>query len=94
MTLVLKFLVHYIDYNEEFKDSSDRPHPLESPKEKYFWGLLKGREFSQHNVTIRRVEGRGRSAFAAKSFQPGDFVCGVVHKKKKTKDDREMPSWV
>jgi len=74
--------------NEGFKDDSETPHPLATPKEKYLWGLLKGRNFSRRNVDIKSVDGRGRSAFAAKPFKAGDFVCeyrGVV--RKKTSDD-------
>ena len=70
--------------NEGFKDDSDQPHVLATPKERYLWGLLKGRDFSRRNVTVKHVDGRGRSAFAAKAFNPGDFVCeypGVVRKK-------------
>lgn len=76
--------------NEGFEDHTDTPHPLATPKEKYLWGFLKGTEFSRNNVTIRPVKGRGRSAFAAKSFNAGDFVCeyrGVVRKKEKGKPD-------
>ena len=59
-------------------------HLLATAKEKYLWGLLKGRDFSRRNVIVKNMEGRGRSAFAAKSFNAGDFVCeycGVVRKK-------------
>ena len=45
---------------------------------------MKGTRYSRDNVHIDEVEGRGRSAFAAKSFNAGDFVCeykGVVRKK-------------
>ena len=71
-----------------------------TPREKYLWGLLKGTQFSRKNVTIKEVTGRGRSAFAAKSFKAGDFVCeyqGVVQQKKKSDKDWEtsvMSSWV
>jgi len=74
--------------SEGFKDDSDTPHSLANPKEKYMWGLLKGPHFSCRNVDIRSVGGRGRSAFAVKSFNVGGFVCecrGVV--RKKTSDD-------
>ena len=37
--------------------------------------MLKGKAFSRRNVTCREVEGRGRSAFANKTFHPGQFVC-------------------
>ena len=58
-----------------FQDFSDIPHPLATPREKYLWGLLKGPEFSRKNVELRVVPGRGRSAFAARQFKGGDFVC-------------------
>ena len=57
---------------------------MATPKEKYFWGLLKGQNYSRSNVIVMEVPGRGRSAFAAKPFTAGDFVCnygGVVRKK-------------
>ena len=34
-----------------------------------------GPEFSRKNVELRVVPGRGRSAFAARQFKGGDFVC-------------------
>ena len=47
---------------------------------------------------MSQVKGRGQSAFAAKHFNPGDFICdygGVVRKKlKRTEVKREMPPWV
>ena len=47
---------------------------------------------------MKEVPGRGHSAFAAKNFRSGDFVCdygGVVRKKwHRTGKMREMPSWV
>ena len=48
---------------------------LATPAEKYLHGLLMGRDHSRSNVTIKEVEGRGRSAFANKNFSAGDFVC-------------------
>lgn len=46
---------------------------------------MKGEEYSRENVIVEEVEGRGRSAFAARAFSAGDFVCeyrGVVRQKK------------
>ena len=60
------------DY-EEFEDISDSPNPLATPREKYLWGLLKGKRYARANIKIKEVKGRGRSAFAAKNFKPGDF---------------------
>lgn len=57
---------------------------MATPKEKYLWGLLKKKEYSRSNVIVKEVEGRGRSAFAAREFRAGDFICdyrGVVRKK-------------
>ena len=56
-------------------DEDDRQNPLALPREKYLWGLLKGKKYSRANVSIAEVQGRGRSAFAAKDFAAGDFVC-------------------
>ena len=52
------------------------------------WGLLKGKRYARANVTVQEVKGRGRSAFAAKHFNPGDFICdyGRVVRKKAKKD--------
>ena len=48
---------------------------LATPAEKYLHRLLMGRDYSRSNVTIKEVEGIGRSAFANKNFSAGDFVC-------------------
>lgn len=72
--------------HEGFEDCNDTPHPLATTKEKYLWGLLKGSQFSRDNVIVKEVAGRGRSAFAARSFNAGDFVCeykGLVRHKEK-----------
>ena len=69
--------------DRRFYDTTDNPNPLANPKERYLWGLLKGKEYSRANVTVKEVPGRGHSAFAAKNFRSGDFVCdygGVVRK--------------
>ena len=45
---------------------------------------MKGKEYSRANVIIKDTQDRGRSAFAARPFKDGDFVCdygGVVRKK-------------
>ena len=66
---------------EDLSDSSDdNQHDrqllsLATPAEKYQRGLLMGKRHSRRNVDIREVEGRGRSAFASKNFEEGDFVC-------------------
>ena len=70
--------------NEGFSDPSNSPNPIATTKEKYFWGLMKGKDYARSNVTVKEVKGRGRSAFAARSFKAGDFVCdygGMVRKK-------------
>lgn len=46
-----------------------------TPAERYLWGLQRGKQLSRSNVLVANVKGRGRSAFAAKNFCPGDFVC-------------------
>ena len=38
-------------------------------------GLLKGPALSRRNVDVGYVHGRGRTAYAAKHFHAGDFVC-------------------
>ena len=48
---------------------------LATPAEKYLHRLLMSRDYSRSNVTIKEVEGIGRSAFANKNFSAGDFVC-------------------
>ena len=60
---------------EGMSDEDSRPNPLALPCEKYLWGLLKGKEYSRGNVIVAEVKGRGRSAFAARDFSAGDFVC-------------------
>ena len=60
---------------EGMTDSDSPSAPYATSKEKYLNGLLKGPALSRRNVKIGYVKGRGRSAFAAKSFDPGDFVC-------------------
>ena len=47
-----------------------------NPYEKYLHGLLKGKNFSRKHVDVKICKnGIGRSAFAAKEFKAGDFVC-------------------
>ena len=60
---------------EGLPDSDGEQQPLATPAEKYFHGLLKGRQFSRSNVNIIEVPGRGRGAVAARDFRAGDFVC-------------------
>ena len=73
------------DYdNEGFADPNNAPNPIATTKEKYLWGLLKGKEYSRANVIVKETQDRGRSAFAARQFKDGDFVCdygGLVRKK-------------
>ena len=69
---------------EGFCDPTDTPNPLATTREKYLWGLMKGKNYARANIIVKEVQGRGRSAFAAKDFRGGDFVCdygGVVRKK-------------
>ena len=68
-------------------DSDGEQNPLANPAERYFHGLLQGKAFSRSNVNIVEVPGRGRSAFAAKTFRAGDYVCeyaACVKPKKKS----------
>ena len=60
---------------EGMSDEDSRPNSLALPYEKYLWGLLKGKAYSQANIIIVEVKGRGRSAFAARDFSAGDFIC-------------------
>ena len=100
--MFIKFIPFSPDTNESnhegFEDVSNSPNPLATPKEKYLWGLLKGKRYARENIAIKEVKGRGWSAFAAKNFKCGDFICdysGVVRKKlKRTWVKREMPPWV
>ena len=43
--------------------------------ERYLNGLMNAKKRSRKNVKVAYVRGRGRSAFAARNFTPGDFVC-------------------
>ena len=63
------------DQREALSDEDDTPHPLSHPCERYLWGIMKGKRYSRDNVSIAEVDGRGRSAFAARAFNAGDFVC-------------------
>ena len=60
---------------EGMSDEESRPNPLALPCEKYLWGLLNGKAYSRANVIIAEVKGRWGSAFAARDFSAGDFVC-------------------
>ena len=80
------------DDDLELDDSSgdSSPVPYATCKEKYLKGLLHGKKLSRRNVTIAFVAGRGRSAFASKTFNPGDFICeyeAVVRRKKDQEAD-------
>ena len=65
--------------------SSDSPTmPYATAMEKYLNGLMNAKKRSRRNVKVAYVSGRGRSAFAAKNFNPGDFICeyaAIVRKK-------------
>jgi len=78
-------------------DSDSSPVPYATAKERYLNGLLKGPALSRRNVCIGYVDGRGRSAFAVKDFQPGDFVSmvqceGSTRKEKLTRGKNEILS--
>lgn len=60
---------------EGLSDSGDEQNLLATPAERYFHGLLKGKQFSRANINIITVPGRGRGAAAAKNFNCGDFIC-------------------
>ena len=65
------------DNTEGFDDPSNSPCPIATPKEKYFWGQLRGKSYDRGNVIVKNVEGRGcsSSAFAANPFMAGDYIC-------------------
>ena len=67
------------------ENSDSLPAPYATTKEKYLNGLMKGPALSRCNIQIGYIQGRGRTAYAAKSFNPGDFVCkyGAVRRVKK-----------
>jgi len=71
---------------EDMTDSDSSPAPYATTKEKYLNGLLKGPALSRRNVHIGYVVGRGRTAYAAKKFNAGDFVCeyGAVRRVKES----------
>lgn len=84
MTVAITAGIDSDDNTEGFDDPSNSPSLLATPKEKYLWGLLKGKSYDRSNVIVKNVEGRGRSAFAAKPFMAGDYICaygGTVRKK-------------
>ena len=91
MKLAHRFICIHTEYDTEgFDDPSNTPNTIATPKEKYLWGLLKGRDYGRSNVNIKIVEERGRSGFAAKAFKAGDFVCqygGTVRRKPKGGND-------
>ena len=60
---------------EEMTDSDSSPAPYATTKEKYLNGLLKGPALSRRHVDIGYVQGSQRTAYAAKDFYAGDFVC-------------------
>ena len=69
-----------------------RAGELATPRECYLWELLKGKGYLKSNVTITMVEGHGRSAFAARFFKPGQFVCkyaSIVRKATNPDNDNE-----
>ena len=69
--------------NEGFSDPSNSPNPIATTKEKYFWGLMKGKEYARSNVTVKEVEGRG-ALHLRQSHSRLVTVCdygGMVRKK-------------
>ena len=52
--------------------------PYSNTKEKYLNGLKHGITRSRNNVAVGLAPDRGRTGFAKKNFQPGDFVCEYV----------------
>ena len=94
-TISLYIVLLDLTSDDELDDSSgdSSPVPYATCKEKYLHGLLRGKKLSRRNVTIGVVPGRGRSAFASKSFKPGDFVCeyeAVVRKNDEEADWGEI----
>ena len=74
---------------EGLSDSESIPGILATPAEKYQWGLLMGKSYSRANVRIMNVPGRGRSAFADRDFNAGDFVCEYASSVR----EKETPDW-
>lgn len=71
-------------------DMDSSPVPYATTKEKYLNGMLKGHKLSRRNVQIGYVAARKRSAFAARDFGAGDFVCeyaAIVREKRKGQPD-------
>jgi len=60
---------------EGMSDQDLQTSSISTPEENYLWGLLRGKKLSRKNVVIASVPGRGRSAFAARDFVAGSFVC-------------------
>jgi len=64
--------------SSECDSDSDSWVPYSNRKEKYVNGLKNGISRSRKNVTVGLTPDRGRTGFATKDFQPGDFVCEYV----------------
>ena len=83
---------------EGLSNSDGEQNPLANPADKYFHGLLKGKQFSRVNVDIVEVPGRGIGAIAAKDFKAGDFVCEYaacikVQEDSLANDDKRYMHW-
>lgn len=46
--------------------------------EKYLNSLMNAKKISRRNVKVACVSGKGRLAFAARDFNPGNFVSGYA----------------
>ena len=52
----------------------------------------KGKQYSRSNVTVHLRSDGERGAYAARPFNPGDFVCKYAACVKKTKESKEEDS--
>ena len=60
---------------ESLSDDDLQTSSISTPAENYLWGLERGKQYSRRNVVISVTKERGRSAFAARDFEAGAFVC-------------------
>ena len=66
---------------------------MQTPRECYERGMQDAKQLSRQNVIIRKVKARGRSAFAARHFNSGDFICEYSSVVRIRTDDDDEDEW-
>ena len=82
---VLKYLTPYLvllcsgtgQGPEGFYDPTDTPNPLATTREKYLWGLLKGKEYARGNIIVKEVQGRGDLHLQQKTSEV-EILCVIM----------------